>query len=118
MWVSRAEGMRAGRRERAMSENSNTQVKPAAKRKPPAAGMGRKKGSPNKVTRELKDMILGALDQAGGIRYLTERAEDPRTASAFLTLVGKVLPMTVQGTGPNGEHTSKVIVEFVARSGS
>ena len=76
------------------------------------------KRGPGKVTRELKDMILGALDQAGGIEYLTERAQDPRTASAFLTLVGKVLPMTVQGTGPNGEHTSKVIVEFVARSGS
>ena len=57
-----------------------------------------------KVTRELKDMILGALDAAGGVDYLTQRATDLRTASAFLTLVGKTLPMTVKGTGPDGEH--------------
>lgn len=61
------------------------------------AGAGRPKGSQNKATRELKDMILGALDSAGGVEYLQRRAEDPRTASAFLALVGKVLPMTVTG---------------------
>lgn len=79
------------------------------------AGPGRPKGLQNKVTRELKEMILGALDAAGGVDYLTERANDPRTASAFLTLVGKVLPMTVQGPGPNGELQAKVSVEFVTR---
>ena len=43
-----------------------------------------------------------------------ERANDPRTASAFLTLVGKVLPMTVQGPGENGEHIfQKIVVEVV-----
>lgn len=65
-------------------------------------GPGRPKGLQNKVTKELKEMILGALDAAGGVEYLTERANDPRTASAFLTLVGKVLPLTVQGTGEKG----------------
>jgi hypothetical protein len=75
---------------------------------------GSRKGVPNKVTRELKDMILGALDQAGGINYLHERAADPRTASAFLSLVGKTLPLTVKGTGANGEHIfQKIIVEVV-----
>lgn len=61
---------------------------------------GSRKGIPNRVTKELKDMILGALDKAGGETYLMERAQDPKTASAFLTLVGKVLPMQV--TGANG----------------
>jgi hypothetical protein len=89
------------------------------KRKPTGAaalgaGPGRPKGSTNKVTVELKDMILKALDGAGGVKYLQERAEDPRTASAFLTLVGKTLPLTVKGTGPNGEHVfQKIIVEVV-----
>jgi hypothetical protein len=78
------------------------------------AGPGRPKGSQNKTSAQLKDMILGALDQAGGIEYLTDRARDPRTASAFLTLVGKVLPMQVQGAGPNGEHVfQKIVVEVV-----
>lgn len=56
---------------------------------------GRAKGTPNKTTRELKDMILQALDRSGGVDYLVERAQD--NPSAFLTLVGKVLPLTVTG---------------------
>ena len=63
-------------------------------RKPPAKG-GSRKGIPNKNTAALKEMILGALAGAGGVKYLQARAEDPRTAAAFLGLVGKVLPMTV-----------------------
>lgn len=53
-------------------------------------GVGRVKGVPNKVTKELKEMILGALDDAGGQSYLARQAEDNPTA--FLNLVGKVLP--------------------------
>lgn len=63
---------------------------------------GRKKGSLNKTTKELKDMILQALDESGGIDYLKQTALD--NPNAFLTLVGKVLPMTVQGSGDKGEH--------------
>ena len=56
---------------------------------------GRQKGSLNKTTRELKEMILDALDDAGGVEYLKQRAlENP---AAFLTLVGKVLPLQVTG---------------------
>ena len=51
---------------------------------------GRQKGVTNKVNRELKDMILGALDDAGGQSYLAARAID--CPGAFLTLVGKCLP--------------------------
>ena len=70
-------------------------------KKPPAAGKGRVKGSLNKNTKQLKDMILKALDGVGGVDYLQERANDPKTASAFLGLVGKVLPMTVAGDPDN-----------------
>jgi hypothetical protein len=56
---------------------------------------GRKPGAPNKLTGQLKDMILQALDGAGGVNYLkTQANENP---SAFLTLVGKVLPLQVSG---------------------
>lgn len=81
--------------------------------KPPAAGKGRKKGATNKVTRELKEMILEALDNAGGVEYLVGKANDPRTASAFLSLIGKVLPMQI--TGANGKPIETVTrVELVA----
>ena len=56
---------------------------------------GRQKGTPNKITVELRDMILGALNDAGGQAYLVEQAQ--KTPSAFLSLVAKVLPMRVEG---------------------
>lgn len=65
------------------------------------SGPGRPKGVQNKTTTQLKEMILSALDESGGVEYLVARANDPRTASAFLTLVGKVLPMTVAGDPTN-----------------
>ncbi len=43
-------------------------------------------------------MILEALDNAGGVKYLTDTAK--KNPTAFLTLVGKVLPL--QLTGENG----------------
>ncbi len=73
-------------------------------------GGGSRKGRPNKATAELKDMVLRALDQAGGIDYLRAQAEANPTA--FLTLVGKVLPLAVKGPGESGEHIMKVIHEI------
>jgi hypothetical protein len=70
------------------------------------AGPGRPKGLPNKVTAELKEMILQALDGAGGVDYLIRRAED--TPAPFLALIGKVLPLTVVGPGEDGGHTFTV----------
>jgi hypothetical protein len=69
---------------------------------------GRPAGTPNKVTGELKAMILEALDQAGGVEYLKARASD--TPGPFLALVGKILPMQV--TGEDGKSIP-VAVTFV-----
>lgn len=69
-------------------------VKPAGRKAPPNAGKGRKKGSKNKVTKALKDMILGALDDAGGQAYLMKQAKE--NPGAFLTLIGKVLPQDIK----------------------
>lgn len=63
---------------------------------------GSRKGVPNKATAELKDMILKALDSAGGVEYLAKQAE--ASPSAFMALVGRVLPLTVKGAGEDGEH--------------
>lgn len=58
---------------------------------------GRPKGSPNKVNAEVKQMVLDALEGLGGVAYLMERAQDPRTAASFMTLLGKVLPTQITG---------------------
>ena len=76
--------------------------------RPPNAGKGRPKGVPNKLTGELKDMILAALAGAGGVDYLKARALD--TPGPFLALVGKILPLQV--TGEDGKSVP-VAVTFV-----
>lgn len=54
----------------------------------------RPKGTPNKITAELKDMIRNALDKAGGEKYLEKQAKE--NPVAFMTLIGKTLPMDVK----------------------
>lgn len=54
---------------------------------------GRVKGTPNKLTASLKEMIRGALDAVGGQKYLEEQARENPTA--FMTLLGKLLPSEV-----------------------
>lgn len=75
-----------------------TKIVKNSSRKPPAAGRGRPKGSPNKTTALLKDAIITAATQhgcdgtgqdglVGYCRYLAK--DQPR---AFAQLLGRVLP--------------------------
>ena len=57
---------------------------------------GKPKGAVNKTTKALKDMILGALNKAGGEDYLLEQAHN--NPGAFLTLIGKVLPQDIKAS--------------------
>lgn len=68
--------------------------------RPPNAGKGRKKGVPNKTTAAVKDMILQALANSGGVKYLETQAISNPTA--FLTLVGKVIPLQIGGDPDSG----------------
>src|SRR3954447_26568459 len=64
------------------------------------SGQGRPKGVPNKLNADLRSMILGALDAAGGEKYLARcAAENP---GSFLTLLGKVLPTQLSGDPDGG----------------
>ena len=69
---------------------------------------GRVKGTPNKVTGALKDMILTALSNKGGVAYLERQADANPTA--FMTLVGKVLPLQV-----NAEHSGDIGIRVIER---
>lgn len=61
---------------------------------------GRKKGTPNKITRDLAAMIDGALEAVGGQDYLERQAEE--NPVAFMALVGKRLPKDVNLGGELG----------------
>lgn len=82
----------------------------AGKGKPKTGG--RQKGSTNKLTGDVKAMVLEALGKAGGVDYLlTQATTNP---NAFMTLVGKVLPMTVAGD-PNAPLTIQAIERTIVR---
>jgi hypothetical protein len=67
---------------------------------PDKPGPGRPKGSQNKLTIDIKEMILGALDKAGGMEYLYEQAQ--KNPGAFMTLLGKVLPTQINADVQGG----------------
>lgn len=74
-------------------------------------GAGRKPGVPNKLSGDLKAMILDALGKEGGIEYLRQVAQEDR--KAFCSLLGRVLPMTVQGDPENPLQVEHSRIEFV-----
>lgn len=72
---------------------------------------GRVKGTPNKITVALKDMILQALANAGGAAYLQRQAL--KNPNAFLALVGRVLPLQVKDGGDDPRVPASVIHEHL-----
>lgn len=82
-------------------------------------GPGRPKGVPNKSTQLLKDAILKAADQShpeGMVGYLQVQAiENP---GPFMALLGKVLPMQVEGSMKVGvDDTIGALLARVAERG-
>lgn len=58
-------------------------------------GSGRKKGSINKVTADMREMMYEAFERAGGVEYLVRQAKDnPR---AFMTMATRLIPQAVEG---------------------
>ena len=74
---------------------------------------GRPKGSPNKIGREAKEVIAAAAAELGGEKRLVEWAkEDALNERAFWsTIYPKLIPLTLSGTGANGEIIFKTIYE-------
>lgn len=94
-----------------MDNKNNSQYAEVKKGKGGNPSPVSRKGVPNKATKELKDMILGALDDAGGQSYLAQQAfENP---SAFMSLIGRVLPKEIKA---DVEHSGVVatLIELVS----
>jgi hypothetical protein len=76
---------------------------------------GRQKGTPNKATAAIKDSVLQALDEVGGVDYLKRVANENQ--AAFCTLLGKILP--TQLTGPNdGAIQVEAIKRIIVNTGN
>ena len=70
---------------------------------------GRKKGTPNKTTRAVKDAIVNAFEKVGGEDYLAMVAKsDPKT---FCSLLGRVLPSEIKA---DVRSSGEVLIERVA----
>lgn len=72
-------------------------------------------GTPNKLTGAVRELILAALEGVGGQAYLERQAE--QNPAAFLTLLGKVLPLQVNGPAADGAHRVTIVVEGVPPPG-
>jgi hypothetical protein len=74
---------------------------------------GKPKGTLNRVTKDLKAAILGALDAAGGpegsVGYLRRLAIE--NSSAFAALLGKCLPHTLSADESGGGLGVKMVFE-------
>jgi hypothetical protein len=77
-------------------------------------GAGRKPGVPNKISGDVKAMILAALDEKGGKQYLVEQAE--RNPTAFMALLGKILPTQLSGDPDNPLQVHQVIEQVIVDS--
>ena len=76
---------------------------------------GKRTGSPNKLPACIKEMVLGALRDAGGQKYLAQQAID--NPGAFLTLIGKILPRDVNHGGQEDNpvnHKVEIIRTYIA----
>jgi hypothetical protein len=73
---------------------------------------GRIKGTPNKIPRSIREAILASFDRVGGEDYLARQSEE--NPVAYMSLLGKVLPMQITGEGGGSvqvEVVKRVIVD-------
>lgn len=73
---------------------------------------GRTKGTPNKIPTGIKAMVLGALDEKGGQRWLEKQMDE--NPVAFMGLIGKILPTTLAGDEDAPLFPSRIEIALVS----
>lgn len=77
---------------------------------------GKPKGATNKTTLAAKEMIAQAAEQLGGLDQLVAwvRKSEKNEYAFWSGVYPKLLPLQVNGPGPNGEHVfSRIVREVV-----
>ena len=79
----------------------------------PGKGPGRKKGVPNRLTREVQEMLETTAHKLGGVkRLLAWVKERPENEYAFWTsMYMRLLPVQVAGQGPRGAIELNVTID-------
>lgn len=72
---------------------------------------GRPPGALNNINSDVRDMILTALNRVGGAKYLARQAEE--NPSAFMSLVGRIMPKEVVQEGSTPIHLHLVAAQLV-----
>jgi hypothetical protein len=75
--------------------------RPFAKGQPRAAGAGRKKGTPNRVSGAFRQALLDAFERIGGVDELTRWAEDEKNRLEFYRLCGRLVPTEIVASDPS-----------------
>lgn len=70
---------------------------------------GRPKGKGNRISGDVKEMILTALTNVGGVAYLQEQAQ--KNPVAFMALIKAILPKDMRVSG-NPENQEPVVIEI------
>ena len=63
---------------------------------------GRRKGVQNRLTRDVKEAVINALERLGGEDWLVRLGR--REARAFATLLGKTMPLQVNASRDQDPH--------------
>ena len=84
------------------------------------AGMGRRKGSKNKTTSMIKEAIVLAAEAVGSdgkgrdglVGYCEHLARNE--AKAFAALMGRAMPVQVEGGGENGAIVTEIVIRGIS----
>lgn len=86
---------------------------PGGRRKGTQKTGGRKKGTTNVVSADLRQMILDAAKEVGGVKYLVRQAEE--NPNMFMQLWGKILPkVTEADISVNGSIDHNIQVDWAS----
>lgn len=70
-------------------------------------GLGRPRGSKNRIPASIKAMVKEALENAGGAAYLQRQAE--LNPSAFMSLIGRLIPQEIDASVEGTTYTGGII---------
>lgn len=72
------------------------------------SGSGRKKGVPNKITTSMREMVMQAFNDVGGVKAFAEWGKKQENRKDFYMITARLIP--VEMTGANGAPLPTVVI--------